>query len=420
MNLLILSPYYLPEEPPIAFLLNELAQTLGHKGHAVTVLTGYPSWPNGELVPGYKSSEFSKEVIGFVTVARMPFRLTFGRSLLSRALDFLGFRFAVRRHRHRVNRPDLIFAPVPSNENAMAARSLAKFFGCPYVVNVQDIHPDGAIKLGFIKNRLAIGLLRRQERLMYRDASHVVTIGHCFRKSLIDKGLPEGKITVVPNWINTSEITMKSHVNELRKVWAIPDDKFVVLYSGTFGRIHGTDTIVKSAEMLRHRTNIVFLLVGQGYDFERCREFVSEHALENVVIRDFVPRNRLPELQAISSISLVCLRSGFGYTSIPSKILGYMAAGRAVLAMADNDCDTANLIAKANCGRVIAPEDPIALRNAIVELEDSRDLVASWGVNARKFSVENLDVSVLTEQAALVLERQIRVAESSKIGRRTS
>ena len=405
MRVLFISHFFPPEELSSAILVEELATAVAERGHQVDVLTGFPNWPRGKCFKGYSSEGFVTEKMGGLNIHRIPFMASPNGSFLQRVLDFKSFEYNVKKYGKSLQRPDLIFVPVPPNEDALAARALARHFRCKYVVNVQDIQPDGAIELGYIRNPLAIKILRWQERLMYADAAHIVPIGDNFRKQLEAKGIAKEKISVLPNWIDAEAIAPMSRMNALRLEWGIPEEKFVLLYAGTFGRIHGTESLLEAARCLKEDKDIQLLMVGQGYDFERCRKTVEEEGLVNVLVKSFVPRSRLRELQAIADLSIVSLKKGFGHSSVPSKVLGYMSAGRGVLAFADHDCDTALLINEARCGLVLEPGNVEHFVVNVLGLRKNQVRVAEWGRNARSYIVSCLDRKVVTSVGVDMLER---------------
>ncbi len=414
MRILFLTHFFPPEELSGAFLVKELADAAADRGHEVDVLTGYPNWPTGKCFAGYAADKFTHEMAGKLNVYRLPFFAAPNGSFFKRVLDFKSFEFNAYRFGKTLRRPDVIFVPIPANEDALAARRLARHFSCKYVVNVQDIQPDSAIALGYIRNPLAIKLLRRQEKTIYADAAHVVAIGDNFRRQLENKGIPPGKISVLPNWINAEEVQPQNRANALRAEWGIPEDKFVVLYAGTFGRIHGTELLLEAARLVEDAPGVLFLMVGQGYGFEQCRETAAQKKIQNVVVREFVPRSRLGELQAIADVSVVTLRPGFGHTSVPSKVLGYMSAGRSVLALADRDCDTARLIDDAKCGIVLEPGDAGRLAEEILDLHSKPELVRLLGENARRYIVSHLDVKIVAPMGVDLLEIIHKAASKSE------
>jgi colanic acid biosynthesis glycosyl transferase WcaI len=131
---------------------------------------------------------------------------------------------------------------------------------------------------------------------------------------------------------------------------------------------------------------------------------VNRLGLDNVVMKEFVSRSRLSELQALSDVSVVTLRSGFGNTSVPSKVLGYMSAGRGVIALVDKDCDTAELIEVSRAGVVVSGDNVVDFAEKLIKLVGDRSVSKRWGDNARAYVVANLDAKVVLSRAADVLE----------------
>lgn len=404
MRVLFISHYFPPEEPPAAFLAFEFCQALKQAGHDVDVLTGFPNWPLGRVFDGYNARIVTTEDLEGVAVHRLPFLASPSGGLIRRALDFTSFQLLVKWYGRKLPRPDLIYVLVPPNEDGIAARYLAKYFGCPYVLNVQDLHPDTSINLGYVKNKLLIYLLERQANIMYRDTAHVVTIGAGIRNRIIGKGLLPERISVFPNWIDTSTIVPGNKHNDLRKEWRIDDEVFVVLYAGTFGRIHGTSILLDVASQLRD-SGILLLLVGQGYDFDLLSKEVVSGNHQNVKVKSFVPRSRLSELQALADISIVLTKSGFGLTSVPSKVLGYMAASRPVLAAVDPQSDTAALVSAANAGLVVEPENTAEIVAALISFKNQPDLLKQWGKNARDYVTSHLAPEVVLVDGVHILEQ---------------
>lgn len=406
MRILFISHFFPPEEPPAAYLAFEFAQALGEAGHNVDIMTSFPNWPTGQVFSGYYNNRITTEKIGRLNIIRLPFLAAPSGGFFKRALDFISFQFLLKWKGRKLNEPDLIYVLVPPNEDGLAARSLAKYFNCPYVLNIQDIHPDTSINLGYIKNNLLIKILKHQESKMYKDAAHVVAIGSQMKKTLISKGIHEDKISIVPNWIDANTVCPMSKNNNLRKEWQIPDDTFIVLYAGTFGRIHGTSILLDVATALQNKNeNILLLLVGQGQGFNEIKEKVKNNQLPNILLKPFVPRDRLSELQSLADISIVLTKKGFGLTSVPSKVLGYMAAARPVLAAIDKDSDTADLIRNADSGMIVQPENAQEIIETIIYIHDNPSLLEKWGDNARNHIVNQLSPATTLPHAIKLLER---------------
>lgn len=403
MRVLIVTHFFPPEELPAAFLAYEFAKAVRESGHAVDVLTGFPNWPDGRPFPGFNGRRVVRENVDSINVVRLPFWASPNGSFVHRVLDFKSFAYLAWWHGRRLQRPDIIYVLVPANEDALTARRLARHFGCPYIVNTQDVHPDTAIELGYIRNPLVISLLHRQERKIYQDCAYVTAIGEGIKLRLVKKGIPAGKIAVLPNWINADEIIPTSGFNSLRQEWDLPNNKFIVLYAGTFGRIHDTSQLLEAARKLKN-DGVFFLLVGQGHDFAAISRRVEDEGFQNVLVKPYVPRSKLCELQALADVSVAMVRRGFGHTSVPSKVLGYMSAGKPVIAMVDADCDTADLVRAADCGVVIDPGNISAFVKEIRNIKRDPVQLKKLGQNARKHIVTRLSPQTILPVGVSLLE----------------
>ena len=402
MKVLIVTPVYLPEQAPISYLLADTVEGLARRGHSVEIVTGIASWLlEGEAETN--SVEFCVEKTVNGNIYRLPFVKRASNRLVDKLLGYFRLRILANRYKNRFSEPDVIYAPVPSNETGMAARSLANYFNCPYVINVQDIHPDAVFNLGIVRNRAIKAILKKQENRMYRDASHITVIGESFKENLAGKGVL-APIKVIPNWIKPEDYKVTTN-SGLSQEWGISQDKFVVLYSGTFGRIHGTSVILDVAEKLLGDRSILFLLVGHGVDFGLMKKQVGKRNLHNVLVKEYVPRAKLAELQSLANISLVTLRAQLGYSSIPSKVLGYMAASRPVLAMTEEDSDVGKLVKRAECGVVISPSDSARLARSIEKLASSKGQLEVWGANGFKYLQEHFDKESLIDDINEVLTK---------------
>lgn len=401
MKVLIVTPIYLPEQAPISYLLSDFVEGLFRRGHDVQVVTGAASWLV-EDGPEVVDLDFFVEIKSNCKIYRLPFLKSESNRLFGKMLGYFFLRFFTYRYRKQLDKPDIIYAPVPSNETGMSARALSRYFNCPYIINVQDIHPDAMFSLGIVKNRLLKMLLNNQEKKMYAGAAQVTVIGESFRRNLTRKGVA-APISVIPNWIEPADYEVINKTG-LAKEWGIGDEDFVVLYSGTFGRIHGTSIIIDAAERLLHRNNLIFLLVGHGIDFDLLQEQVVKRRLHNVVMRDYVPRSKLAELQSLATVSLVTTRAKLGYSSIPSKVLGYMAASRPVIAMTEIDSDVGRLVEAAKCGVVLPPEDLDSLVRIISQYLANKGRLLKWGENGREYLCSSLNKQVLVDQLVSIVE----------------
>lgn len=68
MKVLLLSQHFWPE----SFRINEVAQSLVEQGCEVTVLTGKPNYPDGDIFPGYQVAGVQRERHEGYEIVRVP------------------------------------------------------------------------------------------------------------------------------------------------------------------------------------------------------------------------------------------------------------------------------------------------------------------------------------------------------------
>jgi colanic acid biosynthesis glycosyl transferase WcaI len=253
------------------------------------------------------------------------------------------------------------------------------------IFNVQDLHPDALVDIGLVKNRFAIAALRVLERLAYRCADALAVICDGFRDHCIARGADPAHVEVIPNWIDLDEIRPQLHSSRLRAEIGIPNDAIVVLYAGTIGLVSGADVLIDACALLPRESAIRVVFVGEGQLVSRLKEKAARLAPDTVFFLPFQPRERLNEVQSLADISVVTLLPGHARTSVPSKVLGYMAAGRPVIAAVDLDSETARLVHAAGAGWVVPPGDPNSLARALHELERDEDARHRCGQSGRRY-----------------------------------
>ena len=120
---------------------------------------------------------------------------------------------------------------------------------------------------------------------------------------------------------------------------------------------------------------------------KELENLTKDAGITNIRFLPFQPDIRLNELQNTADAGLVTLRTNSGISSVPSKVLGYMAAGRPVIASAAERSDTARLIREVPCGLTCPPQDPQALADTIETMANENSLRLEFGQNARRYTV---------------------------------
>lgn len=385
MRIVISTQVFPPEMHPTAIMVEQLAAHLASRSIGVTVAAGYPHHPHGSVLGGYRKKLLLREARGGFEVRRgwhftssSPRTLTRAIVMASQAVGTVVAGVGAVGTSAVVNFGPPLLGPLVS-------ALLARVRGARFVPVIYDLYPDVAIETGRVRNRLVIWAARKLERFVYRQADRIVVLSEGFRRMLIRRGVPASKIEIVPVWLDPSEITPSDRANRWRREMGIPTEVRVVLYAGTIGLVSGAEILVSAAESMRERSDVLFLFVGEGRVKDDIEQESRRRGLDNVRFVPFQPRERLNEVQASADVSVVTLAPGRGLTSVPSKVVGYMAAGRPVVAGVDQESDTAAAIREAKCGIVTRPGEPIALANAIAALLDDPRRREAMGRASRSY-----------------------------------
>jgi len=389
-RLTILTQWYPPEQAPFGRMMHELASDLARRDWDVTVITGFPNHPRGEVFGGYRKRWLLEELDADASVQRVWLATSTNRGLLARLATFATFTLTSAWRFLRRPRADVVFAVLQPLSVGVTLPVIAWLKRSKLVFNLQDLHPDTQVRLGMIRNPWLIASLRAVEHFAYRHCAALTVICEPFRTHAVNCGAPEERVHVVPNWVDTARIRPGPDGGEIRRAAGLDDGQFVALWAGTLGFVSGAGVVLEAAQLLRDDRHVRFLIVGDGPIRTQLIERARELGLDNVAFLPFQPEDRLVAVQTAGDVSIVTLAREFAESSVPSKVLAYMAAGRGVVAAVDQHSPTAKLLHDAACGVVVEPDDARALADALRGLAHDTNRVRKLGACARVHAVRYL------------------------------
>lgn len=456
MRILLLTAYFPPDTGSAAHLFYELGTSLVERGHAVTVITGMPGYHAQGSLKRYKGKKWIREKVNGMEVVRVatpqfPRRLMVGRALWQFTGATVFFLAGLGLPPHDVT---IVYSPpLPLGLTAWA---LHRFKGMPFILNVQDLFPQSIIDLGLLKNRWIIRLFEAMERFIYARANHITVHSPGNRDHVIAKGAKPERVSVIRNWVDTDFIRPGPRMNGFCEKHSL-DDAFVVSFAGVLGYSQDLDVVLEAARLISPpnpptlggtgappalgggghspqdwgdrggpgsggrgailppglggrggQPEILWLIVGDGVEKPRLEAKAREMGLDNVRFLPMQPRDRYPAVLHASDICLATLHAEVKTPVVPSKILSIMAAGRPVVAALNLDGDAPRLIAEAQCGLCVPPEDPHALADAVLRLYRDPSLREELGRNGRRYAEEHLSLEVCVRRYEELL-RQVAV-----------
>ncbi|WP_375499245.1 glycosyltransferase family 4 protein [uncultured Nostoc sp.] len=389
MHILIYSYNYHPEPIGIAPLMTELAEGLVKRGHQVRVITGMPNYPQREIYDEYQGKWYVTEQINGVTIQRSYLRIKSKPNLIDRLLLELSFVFTSLPQALKGGRPNVIILTVPPLFGTLPVTIFGWLYDCPVVLNVQDILPEAAVRIGLLKNKWMIRTLTALEKFAYRSAHTISVIADGFRENLVNKGVPVNKIVCIPNWVNVNFICPLPKQNNTWISSHQLDGKFVVLYSGNIALTQGLETVIEAAVCLRHIKEIIFVIVGESIALQRLQKYCLLNGADNVLLLPLQPREKLPEMLAASDVGLIVQKRNVISFNMPSKIPLLLASGRPIVGSVPASGTAAKAIKLSGGGIIVEPESPDAMAAAVHDLYTNPTLGTNLGNAGRQFAEEN-------------------------------
>lgn len=380
-RILFLNRSYWPDVEATGQLLTSLCEGLTDR-FKIEVLSGQPN-----AVIGDGDSEDWKSATEHrgVQIHRVSHLTLPKRNILGKSLNFLSFIRSANSALNRIGSPDVVVFETDPFLLAFSASRLQRRTGCRMVGYLQDIYPDVAVSLGAVKNSWGIRKLRESLFRIYRRCDHMIVLSRDMANLLVHGGVQSDRISVVPNWADPEHCIPARQENPFRRTHQM-DSCFLVMYSGNLGLTQRLEEFLEAAELLRHRNDIQFAMVGRGSQEATLRRIASEKNLTNVRFFDYQPRNQLGVSLSAADLHLIPLTSEISQCLMPSKLYGILAAGRPWLTNAPAGSELHEITSSNQAGLVVPPGSPSAIAQTIEWAADHPGELQQMGRNAKRLS----------------------------------
>lgn len=272
--------------------------------------------------------------------------------------------------------------------------------GRPFVFEVRDLWPEGAIQLKILRNPLMIRLARTLERACYRGASTVVALSPGMA-DWIRETYDIQHIAVVPNASDNEFVDSIDQPIELPE-WAI--GKHLVVYTGSIGLMYDCGQCVELAKVLQERgvEDVEVVLIGDGKERPMLEARASELGLRHCHFTGLMPKLAVMQWLMASCCSVCTVKDlPFLATFSPNKIFDAFAAGVPVVQVSQGWVK--DLVAREDCGINVPLNDAEAMADAVLTLARDPETCARMGANSRRVGREQFDRGLLSARMRAVL-----------------
>lgn len=404
MTLTFLTQYYPPETGAPQNRLHSLARHLKAFGHSVDIITAMPNYPRGEILESYRWKMFCRDSIDDIIVQRCWIYASKSNGIVFKLLSYFSFVITSLIVGLRSDKSDYLLCESPPLFLGMTAVILAKRKGAKLIFNVSDLWPESAEKLGIVGDGMILRLTYRLEAWLYRRA-YLVTGQTQGIVSNIGRRFPKVRTLWLPNGVDKEAYTSAATDRNWRAFYGL-EGKKLFIYAGILGHAQGLEVIIKAAFRLKARTDIAFVLIGDG-PLKRELEVHNDRLSANVV---FIPNQPKANALGIVSEAYACIiplkKLDLFKGAIPSKIFDSLALGIPILLGVEGEAKEL-FIDRAQAGLCFEPENEAQLEQAILGILLHPQVRDEKGMNGRFFVMEHFDRGKIAQKFLQHLTHQV-------------
>ncbi len=407
LDILVVSQFFTPEMGAPAARFHDFGRLLLERGHRMTVLTGFPNFPSSVVHEGFRGRLRMRETIDGIDVRRGWIYASPKRPTISKSLGYASFAASASMQALFGGlHADVVVATSPPPTVAIPGVVASRWLRAPLVFDVRDIWPEAVVESGRLERGFVVRSLEAVERAVYRASAAVTVVTEGKRVRLMEKGVPEEKLAVIPNGVDLSRFDEEVAVDALLAEAGVDRGRFLVIYAGIFGPSQGLDVLFDAAARIRaehpdRASKLQFVLVGSGVERPRLEERRREEGLEDLIrLVPEQPREVIPSLLRAAHAVAVTLRPRRDTHTVPSKIYESMASERPVLVSANGA--PREILEESGAGFGSAASDAEALAAHVLRLQGDPEACRSFGQKGRAYA-QDYDRRRLVESFEAVL-----------------
>jgi len=386
LRILIVSQYFWPEN----FRINELVKFLKEKNYDVDVLTGYPNYPEGQLLEEYKIDPIKYSNFYGAKIYRVPIYLRRSSSEYDLFLNYISFilsgiffgYFYLRKKKY-----DAVFSFATSPiTSAIPAIFFSKINSCKSFIWVLDLWPDIIKELNIIKNKYIYFIFSQFIKRIYRSFDFILLQSNSFlnkfKKYDVNKNL-----LYFPSWSEYS--FQEQSAEEVITEFNPRDGVLNIVFTGNIGEVQNFDNVLKAAVILKN-ANIRWIVIGSGRYRDELINHCKKNDVKNIFFLGQKKSNLIKFYHSIADILFITLKSGENISStVPGKFQTYLNCNKYILGFIEGE--TKNLIEEIKIGSVVHPDDYMSLAKEILRLENNRSLLKIQNNIGTSYLKENFD-----------------------------
>jgi len=215
---------------------------------------------------------------------------------------------------------------------------------------LKDIFPQNAVDMGMLTKHGLKGIIykffRHKEKELYKISDHIGCMSPANVKFVLEHNpyLDPSKLEIAPNSYDLPHSKMECFDKKaIRLKYGLPADKPIFVYGGNMGRPQGIPFLLECIKVLKDRDNCHFVIVGDGTEYVKLNDWVTEVKPKAVSLFKSIPKVDYDNLIEACDVGLVFLDYKFSIPNYPSRLLPYIMKKKPIIAATDPNSDVGSI-----------------------------------------------------------------------------
>jgi len=380
LKIWVISELYYPDEAATGYYMTRIAEGLV-SGGPVHVICAQPHY----FAPGGRAP--AREVHNGVHIERCRATTLDKNKFLFKLVNVLSASLSIfMMALARIGRGDVALVVTNPPLLPFVVALVCRLRGARCVLRIDDVYPEAMINAGLIRSNHSLArVLNGLTRRLYQNVDRIVVLGRDMQR-LVARKMAHGqdRIVVIANWADVELVTPTPRAqNALLQELGLTA-KFVVGYAGNIGPLQGIESLFRAALKLSGTGDIHFLFIGSGRQTPWLIQAAREAGLGNMTVLGHSPRSDQASFLNACDVAIVPLVPGMAGVGVPSRMYNMMAAGKPIIAVAEDDAEPALVVWEEQIGWVVPPGQPDKIVDAILEAQAQPDRLVEMGASARR------------------------------------
>lgn len=364
-RLVLLTKYFPPEMGAPQSRLYETVLGLQKRGWQVKVITALPNYPKGRVFPEYRGKVVCKEQIDGIDITRYPLYSSHSKKSVPRIISMFSFGFTSLFSLRRIRKfqPAYIITESPPLTIGLTGLALARLSGAKHIMNVSDIWPLSALRLGAISQGYLYKKLEDLEHYLYKRSYACMGQSEEIKERLDNHGSKRSLLFRNGVDMQRFDVAREKNVGKLRTAGNLK-----IVYAGLLGIAQGV------AELCEHidfkKLGAELHIYGEGSERQKIEKYVRDNPDKGIVLHKSINRLDIPSTLMQYDITLIPLVTSI-YGAVPSKVYEAMAAELPIIFSGGGEGE--KLIKQYNTGWTCTPGDYAAISEVIKSIADMDD-----------------------------------------------